>query len=268
MPPPDKSLPRIPLMSPITTHALRCLLAAVLLPASLLAQADEVKVMASAALKEAYLELVPVFEKRSGHKVVTIWDGGVNIVKRMRAGEVVDLVILARPAVETLISEGKVASAGRVDLATSGVGVAVRAGAPHPDISSGEALKRALLAAKSIAYSSGPSGAHIAGLITRMGIADQVKSKVLQTTPGNPVGLFVARGEAEIGFQQVSELLPIVGIDFLGPLPADIQEITVFSGGLHANAGAPAATGALLDFLTSSEAAAVLRKKGMAPVSR
>jgi molybdate transport system substrate-binding protein len=243
-------------------------LAAMLTAAPLLAapaQADEITVMASAAMKAAYLELVPEFEKASGHKVVTIWEGGVNIVKRMKAGEVVDLVILARPAVEGLIAEGKVARGGRADLANSGVGIAIRAGAPRPDVSSAEALKRTLLAAKSIAYSSGPSGAHIAALLVRMGIAEQVKSRVLQTTPGNPVGLYVARGEAEIGFQQVSELLPIAGIDFLGPLPAEIQEITVFSVGLHAGAKAPAAAQALVKFLTSPAAAPVIRKKGMEP---
>ena len=229
------------------------------------AQADEIRVMASAAMKEAYLELVPAFEQASGHKVITIWAGGVDIVKRMKAGEVVDLVLLARPAVDELVRAGKLAADGRVDLARSGVGVAVRAGAPKPDISSAESLKRALLAAKSIAYSTGPSGAHIAALIERMGIGDAVKSKVLQTMPGNPVGYLVARGEAEIGFQQVSELLPIVGIDFLGPLPAEVQEITVFSGGLHAGASSPAAARALMKFLSAPAAAAVLRKKGMEP---
>ena len=246
----------------------RCLAATVGIILCLLApraHADEIRMLASAAMKEAFLELIPEFEKASGHKVVTLWAGGVDIVKRVKAGEVVDLVVLARPAVEGLIKEGKVAPGGRVDLANSGVGVAVRVGAPRPDISSGEALKRALLSAKSIAYSSGPSGTHIAALLTRMGIADQVKGKVLQTTPGNPVGHLIARGEAEIGFQQISELLPIAGIEYLGPLPAEIQEITVFSGGLHANAAAPAATRALLKFLTSPAAAPVIRKKGMEP---
>ena len=228
-------------------------------------QADEIRVMASAAMKEAYLELVPAFEQASGHKVITIWAGGVDIAKRIKAGEVVDLVLLARPAVDELVRAGKLAADGRVDLARSGVGVAVRAGAPKPDISSAESLKRALLAAKSIAYSSGPSGAHIAALIERMGIGDAVKSRVMQTMPGKPVGHLVARGEAEIGFQQVSELLPIAGIDFLGPLPAEAQEITVFAGGLHAAAAAPAAARSLMKFLSAPAAAAVLRKKGMEP---
>lgn len=228
-------------------------------------QADEIRVMATNGMKEVCLELVPEFEKASGHKVTMIWAGGGDIVKRMKAGEVVDLVVLAKSGVDELIKAGKVTAGGRVDLATSGVGVAVRAGAPLPDISSSDALKRALLAAKSIAYSSGPSGAHIAALLSRMGIAEEVKSKVLQTKPGNPVGLYIARGEIEIGFQQVSELLPIKGIEFLGPLPPEIQEITMFSGGLHVGAQAAAATQALLKFLTAPGALPVIRRKGMEP---
>ena len=152
------------------------------------AQADKIRMLASAAMKEAFLELILEFEKASGHKVVTVWAGGVDIVKRVKGGEVVDLVVLARPAVEGLIKEGKVAQGGRVDLANSGVGVAVRAGAPRPDVSSADALKRTLLAAKSIAYSSGPSGAHIAALLARMGIADKINKLAEpppQATPGS-----------------------------------------------------------------------------------
>ena len=229
------------------------------------AQADEISLLSSAAMKEVLLELVPEFEKASGHKVVLMWAGGVDIARRIRVGEVVDAVVLARPPVEALVNEGKLARDGRVDLARSGVGIAVRAGAPRPDISNADAIRRALLAAKSIAYSSGPSGTHIKELIKRMGIVEEVKGKVLQTTPGNPVGNYVARGEAEIGFQQVGELLPIAGIDFLGPLPPDVQEITVFSIGLHAAARTPAATRALMRFLSSPAVAPVLRKKGMDP---
>lgn len=246
-------------------HSLQRFAAAALLTLATVANAAEITVMSSAAVKEVYLELVPQFEKASGHKVVTIWAGGLDIAKRIRGGEIVDLVILARPPVETLIKEGKLAQGGRVDLARSGVGVAVCAGAPKPDINSGEALKRTLLAAKSIAHSSGPSGDHITAMIARMGITDEVKSKILQTKPGNPVGMVVARGEAEIGFQQVSELLPVAGITFLGPLPADVQNITVFSGGVHAAAKEPAAARALMQFLSSPAATAVIRKPGMEP---
>lgn len=225
---------------------------------------DEIKVMASAAFKEAYLELVPEFERTTGHKVVAIWIPTVEIMRRLKGGETVDLVIMAAGAIDELIKLGKIAAGSRVDLAKSGVGVAVRAGAPRPDISSGEALKRAVLAAKSIVYSHGPSGVYLAGLFQRMGIAEELKSKVKQVQ-GEPAGAVVARGEAEIGFQQMSELLPVPGIDLLGPLPADVQQITVFSAGLHVGAKAPDAARALVKFMTAPAAVPVIRKKGMEP---
>ena len=232
---------------------------------TLTAPAAEVKVMASPAFREAYLELVPEFERVSKHKVVTSWVGTADIMQRMRAGESVDLVIVSAPSLDELTRLGAIVAGSRVDLAKSGVGVAVRAGAPRPDLSSGDALKRALLAAKSIAYSSGPSGVYLAGLFQRWGIADELRPKIKQTPPGVAVGQVIARGEAEIGFQQVSELLPVAGIDFLGPLPPDIQQITVFSGGIHASANEPDAAKALLKFLTSPAAAPIIRKKGMEP---
>lgn len=142
--------------------------------------------------------------------------------------------------------------------------MAVRSGAPKPDLRSGDALKRAVLAAKSIVYSTGPSGIYLAGLFQRMGIADAIKAKVKQVQ-GEPAGAVVARGEAEIGFQQMSELLPVPGIDIVGPLPADVQEITVFCAGVHARAKAPQEAKALVDFLTAPAAAPVIREKGMEP---
>jgi molybdate transport system substrate-binding protein len=229
------------------------------------ARADEIRVMASNAFKEAYLELVPQFEQASRHKVVTSFVGSADIMKRMMAGENTDLVILAGASVDELIKLGKVVPGSRVDLAKSGVGVAVRAGAPKPDIGSRDALKLALLAAKSIGYSSGPSGTYLAGLFQRMGIADEVKPKIRQTPPGVAVGDLIARGEVEIGFQQVSELLPIKGIDFLGPLPPDVQQVTVFSAGLHVSAKEPGAAKTLVQFLTSPAALPVIKKKGMEP---
>jgi molybdate transport system substrate-binding protein len=229
------------------------------------ARADEIRVMASNAFREAYLELVPPFEQASKHKVVTSFVGSADIMKRMKAGESTDLVILAANSVDELIELGKVVPGSRVDLAKSGVGVAVRAGAPKPDIRSGGALKLALLAAKSIGYSSGPSGVYLAGLFQRMGIAEELKPKIKQTPPGVAVGDRIARGEVEIGFQQVSELLSINGVDFLGPLPPDIQQITVFSASLHVSAKDPGAARALVRFLTSPAAVPVIRKAGMEP---
>jgi molybdate transport system substrate-binding protein len=229
-----------------------------------MSHAAEIKVMAGAAFKEAYLELVPEFERTTGHKVVTIWIPSVQMMSRLKGGETVDLVIMAAGAIDELIKLGKIAPGSRVDLAKSGVGVAVRAGAPRPDISSGEALKRAVLAAKSIVYSHGPSGVYIAGLFQRMGIAEELKSKIKQVQ-GEPAGAVVARGEAEIGFQQMSELLPVPGIDLLGPLPADVQQITLFSAGLHVGAKEPDAARALVKFMTAPAAVPVIRKKGMEP---
>ena len=229
-----------------------------------MAQSTEVTVMASAAFKEAYLELLPQFEQDTGNKVVTLWVPSVEMMKRLKGGEIVDLVILSAAAIDELIGCGKIARGSRVDLAKSGIGVAVRAGASRPDISSGDTLKRALLASKSIAYSTGPSGIHVAGLFERMGIAAALKPKVRIVT-GEPAGAVVARGEAEIGFQQVCELLPVPGIDFVGPLPADVQKITTFSVGLHVAAKQPEAARALVKFMTAPTAAPIIRKKGMEP---
>jgi molybdate transport system substrate-binding protein len=162
-----------------------------------------------------------------------------------------------------LIRDGLVAE--RFDLAQSGIGVAVKAGAPKPDIGSGEAVKRAVLAAKGIAYSTGPSGIYLAGLFQRWGIDELIRDKVTRTQ-GEPSGGVAARGGADLAFQQVSELLPVPGIDIVGPLPPDIQQITIFSAGLHASAQAPDAARALVQFLKAPAAAPVIRRAGMEPV--
>jgi molybdate transport system substrate-binding protein len=229
------------------------------------AQAAEVRLIGSAAVKEVVLDLVPAFEKASGHKVTAIWAGTEAITKRVSGGEVVDIVLIAASNVDRLIAEGKLVAGSRADVAKSGIGVAVRLGVPKPDISSGEAVKNAVLAAKSLAYSSGPSGFYLADLFKKMGIADQIKDKVKQTPSGVQVGEVIARGDADLGFQQVSELLHLKGIQYLGPLPADIQHITVFSAGLHRAAPEPDAAKALVKFLTAPEAGSIIRKTGMEP---
>lgn len=229
------------------------------------AHAAEIKVIASAAMREAVSELMPAFERLSGHKVTTIWAGTEAITQRVAGGETVDVVLIAAPNIDKLIAAGKLAAGSRVDVAKSGIGVAVRAGLPKPDVSSGEAVKNAVLAAKSIAYSSGPSGFYLSELFKRMGIAEQIKDKVKQTPSGVQVGEVVARGEADLGFQQVSELLHLKGIDYLGPLPPEIQHITVFSAGLHEGAKASDAARTLIKFLAGPEAAPVIRKTGMDP---
>jgi molybdate transport system substrate-binding protein len=229
------------------------------------AQAADVKVIAANALKESYLELVSAFEKSSGHKVTTTWGGSEGIARQISGGEVVDIVIIAASNIDRLMAEGKLVADSRADFAKSGVGVAVRTGLPKPDISSGEAVKKAVLEARSVAYSSGPSGFYLADLFKKMAIADQIKDKVKQPPSGVQVGELVAAGEADLGFQQVSELLHVKGIDYLGPLPADIQNITVYTMGLHQAAPAPDAAKALLKFLTSPGAGPIIKKNGMEP---
>jgi molybdate transport system substrate-binding protein len=171
------------------------------------------------------------------------------IPARLQRGEPADVVIMVGYALDGLIKDGKVSAGSRVDLARSGIGMAVRAGAPKPDISTVDAFKSALLAAKSIAYSDSASGVYLSTeLFPRLGIADRLKSKSAMI-PAEPVGLVVARGGAEIGFQQISELRPIPGIDIVGPLPAELQKITIFSGGIVSGAQHADAAKALLTFL-------------------
>jgi molybdate transport system substrate-binding protein len=226
---------------------------------------DAITVIASNAVKEALGELAPRFERASGHAVTVICGGTLDISQRIGGGEVVDIVILGADRIDEFIRHGTLKAGSRVDIARSGVGMAVRAGARRPDIASAAALKASLLAARSIVLSSGPSSVYLAGLFEQMGIADAIKSKVIQIGPGLPVGKAVANREGEIGFTQVSELLSVDGIDFVGPLPPDVQHITVFSAGLHASARAPEAARALIEFLTGPQAAAVIRHCGMEP---
>ena len=228
-----------------------------------LAHAAEIKLLASTAIKDAYLELIPPFEKATGHKVTAAWSSTPDIQKRIAGGEAADLVILGNSGTEELIKQGKLVAGSRADFAKSGIGVAVRAGAPKPDISSADAVKKSLLAAKSVAYSAGASGIYLVSMFQKLGISDQVKSKTVK--PGEPVGEVVARGDAEIGFQQVSELIPVKGIQYLGPLPAEIQNITVFSGGIHSGAKEADAAAALAKFLTAPDAIPTIKKHGLEP---
>jgi len=229
----------------------------------------DIKVASSGGFKAALLALVPVFERASGHKVATEWGSSLgnaptSIPSRLRRGDLLDLVILSADSLERLIAEGKIAAGSRVDLARSGIGVAVQAGASKPDIGTVDTFKRSLLQARSIAYSSSASGVYLGSLFQRLGIAPAIASKIRQVE-GEPVGQVVARGDAEIGFQQVSELLPVAGIDHVGPLPAEIQEITVFAAGISVHAARPDAAQALVEFLTAPAAASVIRKCGMEP---
>jgi molybdate transport system substrate-binding protein len=229
------------------------------------AQAAEIKVLSTQATEEAYKELVPQFEKATGHKVVTVFTGTLAANKQLAAGESYDLLIMSAPSIEEHIKDGKVVSGSKVDLAKSGVGVAVKAGAPKPDISTSDALKKTVLAAKSIGYSTGPSGNYIVSLFDKMGIADQVKGKLKQTPTGVFVGSIIASGEVELGFQQVSELSQFPGLDYVGPLPMDVQRFTTFSSGIINGAKEADAAKALVKFITAPAAATAYKKRGMEP---
>jgi molybdate transport system substrate-binding protein len=236
---------------------------AMLLP--IMANAADIKVLSTQATEEAYKELVPQFEKVSGHKVTTVFTGTLDLQKRIGAGEAYDLIIMAGPAIDDFIKSGKVVAGSRVDLAKSGVGVGVPAGAPKPDIGTVDALKKTLIAAKSIGYSTGPSGVYMVGLFQKLGVADAVKPKLKQTPTGVFVGTIIANKEVEIGFQQVSELSQFKGVDYVGPLPKDVQETTVFSAGIQAGAKQVEAAKALVKFITAPAAAAAYTKRGLEP---
>ncbi len=233
--------------------------------------AAEIKVMISGAFTAAYLEVIPEFERSTGSKIVTAYgssmgDAQDSIPSRLDRGEPVDVVILADSALDELIKHGKVVPGSRVDLVRSSIGMAVRAGAPKPDISTVEALKRTLLHAKSIAYSASASGVYLSHeLFPRLGIAGEIQSKCMRIASG-PVGLAVARGDAEIGFQQISELLPVSGIDYVGPLPPEVQKITVFSASIAVGARQPDAARALIKFLASPAVVPAIKKSGLEPV--
>ena len=229
------------------------------------ANAADITVLSTQATEQAYRELLPQFEKASGNTVKTSYTGTLDAKKRIAAGEFFDVLIMASPEIEEFLASGKLAAGSRADIAKSGVGIGVKAGAPKPDIGTTEAFKKSLLAAKSIGYSTGPSGNYVIGLFERLGVADQVKPKLKQTPTGVFVGTITASGEVEIGIQQVSEMSQFPGVDYVGPLPADIQKMTIFTSGIAANAKEPAAAKALIKFITAPEAAQAFKKRGMEP---
>lgn len=240
------------------------------------ASAADVHVMISAGFFKVYSELAPAFEKSSGHKLVTtrgpsMGDSPEAIPARLSRGEAADVVILDGGAADELAKRGLVRAGSQVALARSLVGMVVREGAPKPDISSVDAFKKTLLAAKSIAYSDSGSGTYLSTkLFARLGVADQVapKSRKVRGPPsGEPVAAVVARGEAELGFQQVSELINVPGTSFVGALPAELQPGFSFAGAITQAARQPEAAGALLRFLSSHEAAPAIQKHGLAPAS-
>jgi molybdate transport system substrate-binding protein len=230
------------------------------------AAAAEIKVLTAGAFKQVLLAIVPDFEKQTGHKVTLDNDTVGALTKRIEGGEAFDLAVLTPGAVNDLSSKGKFAAGTRINLARVGVGVVVKDGTPAPDISSVDAFKRALLAAKSVAYidpaAGGSSGIYVAGLLDKLGIAGDVKPKA-KLIPGGAVAEHIARGEAELGIHQISEILPVKGVTLVGPLPADIQNYTIYAAGIGANAKEAEAAKALLGALSGPAAADVLKSKGM-----
>ena len=235
------------------------------------ASAAEVRVMISGGLAAAYKALVPEFERATGHKVLTAYGPSMGttvnaIPVRLERGEAADVLIMVGYAIDDLASKGKVIAGSRVDLVKSPIGVAVKSGAPKPDISNADALKRALLAVKTVAYSDSASGVYVSTeLFDRLGIKEAMQGKA-RKIPATPVGEIVAHGEAEIGFQQMSELLPVAGIDIVGPLPDELQKITVFSAGIATVSKEPDAGKALIKFLASPAARPEIVKSGMDPI--
>lgn len=235
------------------------------------ADAAEIRVMSSGGFTAAYRELIPEFERRTGHTLVSSYGASMGdapdaIPQRLARGEPADVLILAASALDGFVRDGLAAEGSRVDLAESRIGFAVRAGAPKPDISSPEAVRRALLDAPSVAYSASASGVYFANeMVQRLGIADRVlpKSKRILS---ERVGTVVARGDAELGLQQLSELLPIPGIELVGPLPPELQRVTVFSAGIAARSREPEAARDLIRFLASPDAERAVKASGLDPV--
>jgi len=235
------------------------------------ADAAEVRVMISGGLTAAFKALVPEYERLTGNKVLTAYGPSMGttvnaIPVRLERGEPADVLIMVGYALGDLVKQGKVIADTKVDLVKSPIGIAVKSGAPKPDISSADAVKRALLEANTIAYSDSASGVYVSSeMFAKLGIVDAMKGKA-RMIPATPVGEIVAKGEAEIGLQQISELKPVPGIDIVGPLPDELQKITVFSAGIASVSKEPEAGKALIKFLASPAARAEIVKSGMDPI--
>jgi molybdate transport system substrate-binding protein len=231
-------------------------------------RAAEIIVLTNQGVVSAVRELAPAFERSSGHKVVVSFEVGPALLNKINADAPADIVTQTPDVIDDLIKKEKVIAGSRTDFARAGIGVAVKAGAAKPDIGSAEAFKRAMLAAKSIAYSkAGASGRYVARLMARLGIADAMKGKT-KLVEGVPVAEVVAKGEAEIGMQQINVILPVAGIDYVGPLPPELQDYVVFAAGLLAVSKQTEAATAMIKFMAAPEAAALIRKGAMEPAVR
>lgn len=226
---------------------------------------DPIRIISSMATRQVLADLLDLWHGQGGVPAHVESVGGVDAARRVQAGEAFDGVILAAKAIDELTASGHVVAGSRVDLVRSGVAVAVRAGAPRPDIGTEDALRHAVLAARSLSYSTGPSGVALQKLFERWGIAQDIAPRMVQAPPGVPVGSLVAQGQVELGFQQLSEMLNLPGIDVLGPLPAAVQIITTFSGGVASASQQPAQVRALLAFMASPAATQAKLRQGMEP---
>ncbi len=224
-----------------------------------------IRIISSMATKQILADLVAKYQASTGHAVQIESVGGVDAAKRVQAGEAFDLVILARDALDKLAAAGRLQAGSLRDLVHSGVAVAVPGGAAHPDIGSDDAVKQAVLNAATLGYSTGPSGVQLAKLFERWGIADVVKNRIVTPPPGIPVGSLIAKGEVALGFQQLSELLNVKGIELVGMLPPSIEIITTFSGAVAATCTDASAAAGLLDFMKSAAAADTIVRNGMTP---
>ncbi|MGZ5062387.1 MAG: substrate-binding domain-containing protein [Usitatibacter sp.] len=226
---------------------------------------ERVAGISSMAVRHALAELAEAYERRFARGVSIESVGGVEAARRVAAGEPLDFVVLAAEALGPLESAGRIVPRSRIDLASSGVAIAVKTGAAHPDVGDEPAVRRAVLEARTIGYSTGPSGAHLTRLFEKWGIAAIIRPRIVQAPPGVPVGSLVARGEVELGFQQLSELIHERGVEVVGPLPPAIQALTVFSGAVCAASTRRAAAAAFLSFAASADADDAKRRHGMEP---
>jgi molybdate transport system substrate-binding protein len=225
----------------------------------------QITALSSMATRPILAELARSYEQRIGRRVSIKSVGGVDAARRVRAGEPADVIVLASNMMEQLEGEGHIVSGSRTAFASSGIAIAVRSGVPRPSVDDEESVKQAILKADRFCYSTGPSGDHLKQLCERWGIAGVVSRRAVQAPPGVPVGALVARGDAELGFQQLSELLNVPGLEIVGPLPPEIQAVTVFSAGVSSMSLQPDQARTFIEYLTSPEVVAAKRRHGMQP---
>jgi molybdate transport system substrate-binding protein len=221
------------------------------------------KLISSMATRELLAEMVSLYQRQSGQSIISEAAGGVDVAKRVQAGEAVDVVVLAGNAIDKLIADNKLLAGSRVDLVRSGIAVAVKQGSEAPDIQSEDAVKNAVQTARTLSYSTGPSGVYLEKMFERWGILEAIRPRIVVPPPGVPVASLVAGGSVELGFQQLSELMNVPGVRVVGPLPPAIQSMTIFSGGVAAGCGNPSAARALLDYMASPALSELKRRQGM-----